>query len=276
MMPTMTNDPAPAPTGNSNEHRLRLLSFNIQAGAHTNAYREYFTRGWQTVLPHRRKLENLKQVATLARDFDVVALQEADSHSVRSGFRHQVEWLAEAAEFPYWSHQRNRALAIAEPGNGLLTRFAPSSVIDHRLPSTIPGRGTLEVRFGEGDAALRIFIVHLSLTPAARLRQAEFIADLLGNSAHALVLGDFNCEPDSTSLAPLFARSRLQPAASAPSFPSWQPVRSIDQVLVTDALLLTRYQVLDLRVSDHLPIAVEVQLPAACPVIPADVAHDAA
>jgi endonuclease/exonuclease/phosphatase family metal-dependent hydrolase len=248
---------------------LRLLSFNIQAGAHTNAYREYITRGWQTVLPHRRKRENLAQVAALARDFDVVALQEADSHSVRSGFQHQVELLAEGAGFPYWSHQRNRALAIAEPGNGLLTRFAPSSIIDHRLPGTIPGRGTLEVRFGEDRDALRVFIVHLALTPGARLRQAEFIAGLVADAAHAIVLGDFNCEPDSHSIAPLFAHTRLRPAAHAPSFPSWQPQRSIDQVLTSDALEVLRYEVLPLRVSDHLPVAVEVRLPSAC-VLPED------
>ncbi|MBK7146924.1 MAG: endonuclease/exonuclease/phosphatase family protein [Xanthomonadales bacterium] len=246
------------------ERHLRLLSFNIQAGAHTNAYREYFTRGWQTVLPHRGKGQNLAQVATLARAFDVVALQEADSHSVRSGFRHQVQVLAEHADFPYWSHQRNRALAIAEPGNGLLTRFAPSSVIDHRLPGAIPGRGTLEVRFGEEAAALRVFIVHLALTPGARLRQSEFIAGLVGDCAHAIVLGDFNCEPDSHSIAPLFAHTRLRPATHAPSFPSWQPARSIDQVLTTAALDVRRYEVLPLRVSDHLPVAVDVHLPPDC------------
>lgn len=252
------------PPERESERHLRLLSFNIQAGAHTNAYREYFTRGWQTVLPHRRKRENLAQVAALARDFDVVALQEADSHSVRSGFQHQVEMLAEGADFPYWSHQRNRALAIAEPGNGLLTRFAPSSIIDHRLPGTIPGRGTLEVRFGESVTALRVFIVHLALTPGARLRQAEFIAGLVGDALHAIVLGDFNCEPDSTSIMPLFAQTTLRPAANAPSFPSWKPLRSIDQVLTTAPLEVLRYEVLPLRVSDHLPVAVDVLLPESC------------
>lgn len=246
------------------DRHLRLLSFNIQAGADTHAYREYFTRGWRTLLPHRGKRANLAQVAALARDFDVVALQEADSHSVRSGFQHQVQTLAEHADFPYWSHQRNRALALAEPGNGLLTRFAPTSIIDHRLPGRIPGRGTLEVRFGEEALALRVFIVHLALTPGSRLRQAEFIADLVGDAAHAIVLGDFNCEPDSSSIAPLFAHTRLKPAASVPSFPSWQPNRSIDQVLTTAALDVRRYEVLPLRVSDHLPVAVDVHLPDAC------------
>ena len=246
------------------ERPLRLLSFNIQAGADTHAYREYCTRGWRSLLPHRGKTANLAQVAALAREFDVVALQEADSHSLRSGFRHQVEVLAESADFPYWSHQRNRALALAEPGNGLLTRFAPTSIIDHRLPGRIPGRGTLEVRFGEEDMALRVFIVHLALTPGARLQQSEFIAGLVGDAAHAIVLGDFNCEPDSHTIAPLFAGTRLQPAANVPSFPSWQPKRCIDQVLTTAALDVRRYEVLPLRVSDHLPIAVDVHLPDDC------------
>lgn len=246
------------------ERHLRLLSFNIQAGADTHAYREYFTRGWRTVLPHAGKQANLAQVAALARDFDVVALQEADSHSLRSGFRHQVQTLAEHADFPYWSHQRNRALALAEPGNGLLTRFAPTSIIDHRLPGRIPGRGTLEVRFGEEDAALRVFIVHLALMPGARLQQAGFIADLVGDAAHAIVLGDFNCEPDSHSIAPLFTHTRLKPAANLPSFPSWQPNRCIDQILTTAALDVRRYEVLPLRVSDHLPVAIDVHLPDAC------------
>ena len=78
------------------------------------------------------------------------------------------------------------------------------------------------------------------------------------------VLGDFNCEPDSSSIAPLFARTRLQPAANVPSFPSWQPSRCIDQVLTTAALDVRRYEVLPLRVSDHLPVAVDVHLPDAC------------
>lgn len=246
------------------DRHIRLLSFNIQAGALTNGYREYLTRGWQTLLPHRGKHANLARIAALAREFDVVALQEADSHSIRSGLQHQVQMLAESADFPYWSHQRNRALAVAEPGNGLLSRFVPTAIIDHRLPARIPGRGTLEVRFGDSEAALRLFIVHLSLTARAQANQAAFIADQVGDSPHAIVLGDFNCEPDADVLTPLFARTRLQPGPHVPSFPSWQPHRAIDQVLTTDALDVRRYEVLPLRVSDHLPVAVDVHLPAAC------------
>src|SRR5437660_12928469 len=43
--------------------------------------------------------------------------------------------LAEAAGFPYWSHQPNRKIArFAASANGLLTRIEPDEVLDYPLP----------------------------------------------------------------------------------------------------------------------------------------------
>ena len=39
--------------------RLRLLSFNIQAGTTTARYRHYVTHSWRQVLPHSARIENL-------------------------------------------------------------------------------------------------------------------------------------------------------------------------------------------------------------------------
>lgn len=240
---------------------LRLLTFNIQAGAKTSELREYVTRGWQSVLPNREKQFNLGEVAKLAGAYDIVALQEADSHSVRSGFRHQVEVLAETSGFPFWTHQRNRALTLAAPGNGVLSRIEPSAVLAHKLPSRIPGRGMLELRFGDHDDALRVFVAHFALTPNGRKRQADYLAGVIGDARHAVVMGDLNCEPDAAALRPLFEHTRLRPAPHIPSFPAWDPVRSIDQILFTPALRVRRYEVLGLHVSDHLPVGAEIELP---------------
>jgi endonuclease/exonuclease/phosphatase family metal-dependent hydrolase len=240
---------------------LRLLTFNIQAGAKTSEMREYVTRGWQSVLPNREKQSNLGAVARLAGDYDIVALQEADAHSVRSGFRHQVEWLAESSGLPFWSHQRNRALTLAAPGNGVLSRIEPSEILAHKLPGRIPGRGVLELRFGRHDDALRVFVAHLSLTPSGRRRQADYLAEVIGDARHAVVMGDLNCEPDAAALGSLFSATRLRPAPHIPSFPAWGPLRSIDQILFTSALRVRRYEVLNLHVSDHLPVGAEIDVP---------------
>lgn len=243
---------------------LRLMSFNIQAGAYTGSYREYVTRSWQTVLPHKGKLRNLAAIAALVADCDIVGLQEADSVSVRSGFRNQVEFLAETAGLPYWTHQRNRGLGVAEPGNGLLSRFEPSSVLAHRLPGAIPGRGALEVRYGEDAEDLRVIIVHMALTATGQYKQAAYLADLVLPCRNAIVMGDFNCSSDSDALKPLLAGRHLRAVSSTATFPSWRPSRNIDLVLTTKTIKIKQVDVLPVAVSDHLPVRVDVELPRAC------------
>jgi len=240
------------------------MSFNIQAGAYTGSYSEYVTRSWQNVLPHKGKLRNLAAIAALVEDCDIVGLQEADSVSVRSGFRNQVEFLAETAGLPFWTHQRNRGLGVAEPGNGLLSRFEPSSVLAHRLPGAIPGRGALEVRFGDEPDDLRVVIVHMALTATGQLKQAAYLADLVLPCRNAIVMGDFNCAPDSDALKPLFAGRHLRSVSSAPTFPSWSPSRNIDLVLMTKTIKVKQIDVLPVAVSDHIPVRVDVELPRAC------------
>lgn len=245
---------------------LRLLSFNIQAGAAVQGYRHYLTRGWQHVLPHRDKRRNLDRVAELVARYDMVALQEADAPSLRSGFENQVQYLAETARFPYWSHQANRRVArVAEPGNGLLSRIEPSAIWDHRLPGAIPGRGALEAVFGPADAGLHVFVAHLALGKRARRAQFDYLAEIIGSRRHVVLMGDLNCEPGGGELEPLFARTELRPPdLVVHTFPSWDPRRGIDHILVSRALLPLALEVPVLRVSDHLPVALSVELPEAC------------
>lgn len=82
-------------TGLPGDSRLRLLSFNIQVGISTERYRHYLTRGWQHLLPHTGRAGNLQKIGDLLKDFDLVALQEADGGSLRSGYVNQVEHLAQ-------------------------------------------------------------------------------------------------------------------------------------------------------------------------------------
>jgi endonuclease/exonuclease/phosphatase family metal-dependent hydrolase len=143
-------------------HRtLTLLSCNILAGGSVKRYRDYVTHSWKHVLPHGKR-ENLDDLARLLGDFDLVALQEADAGSLRSGFLNQTQYLAQAAKFPYWTHQPNRRVSkLATSSNGLLAREEPDEVLDYPLPGRIPGRGALWARFGEGDDALVVVVAHL-------------------------------------------------------------------------------------------------------------------
>lgn len=244
--------------------RLRLLSCNILAGASIDHYHEYFTRSWAQVLPNQRhKRANLDSLARLIGEFDVVGLQEADAGSLRSGFLNQTQYLAESADMPFWSHQPNRRVArMAASSNGLICRPEPTAVFDYPLPGRIPGRGALLARFGEGPDALVVVIAHLSLGTQARKRQLGFIADLLSEHQHAVLMGDLNCEAGSAELRTLFERTALQPPeTNQPTFPSWQPRRAIDHILVSHDIVVERSWALPSAFSDHLPIASELLLP---------------
>lgn len=244
--------------------RLRLLSANIQAGARTDAYSEYVTRSLHQVLPHPSKRINLDAIAQQARSFDVVGLQESDPGSLRSGFLNQTHYLAELADFPYWSHQPNRRVGrIASSANALLSRIEPDEVRDYSLPGRLRGRGVLWVRFGDDHRKLVVLIAHLSLGAKSRLAQLAFIAELLQGAGDAVLMGDLNCEAAAPELQTFFRRSGMQPPHDAlPTFPSWAPRRAIDHILTTPAVIVERRWLLPSMPSDHLALGAEISLAA--------------
>ena len=244
--------------------RLQLLSCNILAGGSVGRYSQYLTQSWKQVLPTRSKRGNLDNFASLLADFDIVGLQEADAGSLRSGFVNQTQYLAEAAGFPYWSHQPNRKIAqFAASSNGLLTRIKPAEVLDYPLPGRIPGRGALWARFGDGDSRLVLVVAHLSLGPTARKRQFAFLAELIGKQRHVVLMGDLNCTLHSGELKSLFQKTSLTPPAEPPpsTFPSWRPRRAIDHILTTPSVRIEQLWTLPHPVSDHLPLAARVSVP---------------
>ena len=245
------------------ERHLRLLSCNILAGASVQRYSEYVTRSLNAVLPGRNKMDNLDRLAEVLPQFDVIGLQEADAGSLRSGFLNQTQYLAEAADFPFWSHQPNRRVSrLATSSNGLLARQQPDEVLDYPLPGRIPGRGALWARFGDGADALVVVLAHLSLGQVARARQLAFLAELIGAHPNTILMGDLNTPARSSELDVLYGRTALvRPDHSPATFPSWRPTRALDHILVSRSLVVERLWALPHPVSDHLPIAASVRRP---------------
>lgn len=245
--------------------RLRLLSANIQAGSSTRRYSDYVTRSWSHALPMGRKRNSLDAIAKLTREHDIVGLQEADPGSLRSGFTNQTHYLAEHGGFDFWSHQPNRNVArVAGSANGLLSRLEPVEITDHTLPGRIPGRGVLVARYGEGDEGLVVAVAHLSLGATSRGTQLDFITELLADHPHAVLMGDFNCVAERPEMERLYVRTHLRPPReTVPTFPSWRPQKAIDHILVSDALQPAQLRALPAANSDHLALALEIEVPAA-------------
>ncbi|GAA3966768.1 endonuclease/exonuclease/phosphatase family protein [Allohahella marinimesophila] len=241
-------------------HALKLLSFNIQVGITTQSYKHYVTRSWQHLLPSRRRMPALDSVAQLLRDYDIIALQEVDGGSIRSDRTNQVAYLAEHSGHPYWYQQLNRNLgAVAQHSNGLVSRYEPLHVEPHRLPGFLPGRGCMLGFFGSTRDPLVVVNLHLALSLQAQIKQLDYLYSIIAEYNHIVIMGDMN-----NSFTTLIAQSKLARLdlhalpELAPSFPSWRPSKSLDHVAVSKSLHVERAGVVNLAISDHLPVEVVI------------------
>jgi endonuclease/exonuclease/phosphatase family metal-dependent hydrolase len=251
-----------APAKSSPSH-LRLLSYNVQTGIATRNFRSYLTHSWKHVFPHGERIDNLNDIAGLISNYDVVGLQEVDAGSLRSGFINQTEYLALRAGFPVWHDRTNRSLGkFAQHSMGILSRYAADTVTDHNLPGMIPGRGVMVLKYGQGKNAITVVMMHMALGKRARRAQFEFVSVLVEDCPNVILMGDFNCEPDSMEMKWLTENTKLTvPMEGLHTFPSWNPLRHIDHFLVTPSIDIEEIKVLNYPLSDHLPISMTIRLP---------------
>ncbi|WP_423822603.1 endonuclease/exonuclease/phosphatase family protein [Salinisphaera sp. SPP-AMP-43] len=242
---------------------LSVLSFNMQVGVGTKRYREYVTRGWRHVLPSQGVRDNLTRIGELLSAHDIIGLQEIDAGSRRSRYVNQIQSLAEQSGFAYWRVQVNRDLGrVAQHGLGLISRYQPFSVTEHKLPGRLPGRGALIARFGSPDHSLTVVVTHLSLGSGSRSQQLAAICDLIADDEHVIVMGDTNCSAHDLLADPALAASGLRVYDRLlATFPSWRPRRGIDHILTSPSLPVHRAGVIDTLLSDHRPVEMQIGLP---------------
>lgn len=239
--------------------RLRLLTFNMQVGIRTGGYHHYLLRSWQHLLPFQARRAALENIARLVSPFDIVALQEADGGSWRSSHANQIETIAELAGFEHWHHQVNRNLGrLAQHANGILCRRRAFSVERHPLPG-LPGRGMMILKYGDPSDPLVVAVTHLALRKQTQFSQINYLVESLQDARRVVIMGDLNQESEWLLQQSPLRSLNLHPIADElPTYPSWQPQRGIDHILVSDSIPLHRIAVIDHPQSDHLPVAAEI------------------
>src|SRR5690606_34605988 len=105
--------------------------------------------------------------------------------------------------------------------------------------------------------------VHLALGEKYRNAQLAYLSRLLKQYQHVIIMGDFNCLPEQLQRSPLAELDLVMPDDPLLTYPSWAPDRHIDHILLSPSLKVASREVLtDCRLSDHLPVATEILLPA--------------
>ena len=233
------------------QHTLRILSYNIK-----NA------NGMDGVCSFQRIANVINQAAP-----DVVALQELDSMTNRSGHKYVLGEIAE----------RTRMNAYFAPaidydggkyGIGILSKEVPLCL--HRVE--LPGREEARVLILAEFEDYVFCCTHLSLTQEDRMKSLDLLKSAVSGCRKPLfIAGDMNDEPDSDFIKALKKDFEILSSVK-PTFPAPDPKKTLDYVASLKsaeggyALVSTR--VLDEPLaSDHRPVMVELRnlATATCP-----------
>lgn len=286
---------APAPEGSG---RLVVVTYNIRYAVGSHLIGGSLLRRVGLRWPGRRPRlvgANIRRAARILSDgarlprADVVALQEADSGTLRAGGRHVARELAAELKMRYvrahvptpqdvepkdrkwWLDFEERMLRGEEGNTGvaLLSRLPLSEPERVELPwDTCPWRPRLAVAAAVpfGGSRLHVFNAHIDTHASVegQLRQHRTILALAARTSEpAVLLGDFNTLDDEGRRA---ARSLLEENGYATPLPTntptWRsgPIRHhFDWIFVRGARVL-RWGVARVRgISDHWPVWVEIE-----------------
>lgn len=237
---------------------IRIATWNIQGG-------------------ERPDLEVLHETLC-EHEPDIVVLQEVE--------RHQVQHLAGIGEWSWAWHFKHWPIVRAPQGQAVLatSRLAHHEriVLAHRWGwcwwrRRIAVIATVSI----GTSTLQIVNAHLgaAVADAVRARQAEQVVARLGDGRTAVVAGDLNAEPDSSTVRVLrdagftdeirsgSGTDGRGPTNWSPGPRSGPPSQWLDHVFVGPGLAIRSVQVPQFgeagferypALSDHLPVVVEV------------------
>lgn len=221
-----------------------------------------------------RKLDPGRIAAVIAEcEADIVALQEVDVARARSGGIDQAQAIANHLRMVSHFHP---ALHLEEEryGDALLTALPMRLVKADALPSRGEPRGALWVEVAVEAVTLQVFVTHLGLLGAERMRQTEaligpgWLGAPMPAGARIVFAGDLNAISRSASYRLLARRLKdVQVEAGGrpkATFPSRLPLLRIDHILVGEKIRVHRAFVHDSplarRASDHLPLCADLEI----------------
>ncbi|MGW1030462.1 endonuclease/exonuclease/phosphatase family protein [Streptomyces sp. NPDC002577] len=260
--------PAHAIDGGSSEVSLRVVSYNIHAGA-----------GMDNVFDLDRQ-----EAALRALDADVIGLQEVDMHwGARSGWRDLAGELAQRLGMnvyfaPIYSlDPPAEGAPRREYGVAVLSRYAIADAENHEItrlstqdpnPVPAPAPGFAEVVLRVKGVPVHVYVTHLDYRPDPSVRAAQVAdtrrimaedCDRHDRCPRQVLLGDFNAEPSAPELAPLW-ENLTDSAPAGLSFPAQNPVKRIDYVAVGDGVRVREGAVAETLASDHRPVIADLSL----------------
>ena len=243
---------------------MRFVLYNIRYATGTGPAFHLPVPGAGYLRSNSRVLQQLTAYIK-SLDPDLVGLIEVDTGSIRSGLVNQATQIASALghysmyQCKYGEGSFNNLLPIVrKQGNAFL---ASPRVEGERFHYFETGIKRLIIELELEDVA--IFLVHLSLKFRHRADQLRHLHELIkGSTKPVIVAGDFNTFWGDNEIYLFMQASGLKSAnrLGLPSYPSRNPRKELDFVLYSADIEITRFDVPDVRFSDHRPLICDFEV----------------
>lgn len=219
--------------------------------------------------------EGLIDIDTIAKAIakqnpDLLALQEIDVFTSRSGKVNQAQAIAKKLDMHYYF-----AKAIdyggGEYGVAILSKFPMTDPQIHRLPTQADTKGeprvlaTAKITLPDGNS-IRFGSTHLDAqkAPTNRLLQIKEINRISASETLPLIIaGDFNAEINSEVINELDKSFERSCQYCAPTIPQIDPVKTIDFIALRPKgkfIWKSTTVILETYASDHLPVVAELKI----------------
>lgn len=209
------------------------------------------------------KLDLARIYDTISRsNADIVALQEVERYSIRTGFQDQIEYLADKLSM-YFVYGKSMNILNGQYGNAILSKYPIGDYRLEQLPSRGESRTMLQADLDINGKRFVIYTTHLGLDRAERKVQIERIKELIQNTESLHILtGDFNSTSEELSiLYDKYIDSAVHSKKQEDiTFKNDESGSRIDYLLLSDKLKLLDYAVRQSDASDHFPVVSKIEI----------------
>ena len=224
---------------------------------------------------HAAQSSSLEEVISLLRELepDVVALQEVDRETERSGFIDQAAEIAAALRMEY-AYAATRVEGTGDYGVAFLSSvpFADTSRIELPENFSWEPRVALKATLCGATGPISFFNLHADVWPWSSATQIQYLVTQVekASSTDAIVLGDFNATIEQDGIAAFHSGAWfdvMSNLADLPTFVGMPFPRRIDHIFTSATLAraVDDAGVYRSAVSDHFPIWVDMVFPASPP-----------
>jgi endonuclease/exonuclease/phosphatase family metal-dependent hydrolase len=245
---------------------LKVMSWNLFWGLGAPTSANHKALHSLLYLKSKRDRQNIPLISAAVKKISphILAVQEVDGGSRRNGHYDQVKEISRATGMMH-RHQamEKTTLGYLYDGNAMLSKIPFERVDHHVLPYVAEQRNFIYAEVLVDNKRVLIITTHLAphrFAAGERLNQIKALCAFMSRIKMPIImLGDFNCLPDSEEFQKLLSVG-LRPVISKPTYPVFKPVKAYDNILVSKELKVKRSRILPTKLSDHFAVYTEIDV----------------